>query len=59
VEITHTIEAGFKNPGTLLDPLIRVYLSEKFAAALDDHVKTEFPLLRDRLPQIEPELGAR
>ena len=59
VAITHTIEAGFKGPGTLLDPLIRLYFSEKFAAALDDHVKTEFPLLRDRLPRIKAEVGAR
>jgi uncharacterized protein YndB with AHSA1/START domain len=59
VAITHTIEAGFKGPGRLLDPLIRLYFSEKFAAALDEHVKTEFPLLRDRLPKITPEVGAR
>jgi hypothetical protein len=59
VAITHTIEAGFKGPGRLLDPLIRLYFSRKFAAALDDHVKTEFPLLRDRLPQIKREVGAR
>jgi hypothetical protein len=59
VAITHTIEAGFKGPGRLLDPLIRLYFSTKFAAALDHHVKTEFPLLRDRLPQIKPEDAAR
>ena len=59
VAITHTIEAGFKGPGRPLDPLIRLYFSRKFAAALDDHVKTEFPLLRDRLPQIKAEIGAR
>jgi hypothetical protein len=59
VAITHTIEAGFKGPGRLLDPLIRLYFSRKFAAAMDDHVKTEFPLLRDRLPQIKAEVGAR
>lgn len=59
VAITHTIEAGFKGLGALLDPLIRLYFSDEFVAALDDHVKTEFPLLRDRLPQIKPELGAR
>jgi hypothetical protein len=59
VVITHTIEAGFRGPGRLLDPLIRVYFSNKFAAALDEHVRTEFPLLRDRLPQIKPEGDAR
>ena len=59
VAITHTIEAGFKGPGRLVDPLFRLYFSRKFAAALDDHVKTEFPLLRDRLPQIKADVGAR
>lgn len=59
VAITHTIEAGIKGPGTLLDPLIRLYFSRGFAAALDEHVKTEFPLLRDRLPQMKPELSDR
>ena len=59
VVITHTIEAGFKGPGSLLDPLIRLYFSSKFAAAMDEHVKTEFPLLRDRLPQIKAQVGAR
>ena len=58
VAITHTIEAGFRGPGSLLDPLIRLYLSASFAAGLDDHVKTEFPLLRDRLPIIKAEAGA-
>jgi hypothetical protein len=53
VAITHTIEAGFKGHGRLLDPLIRLYFSRKFAAAMEDHVNTEFPLLRDRLPQIK------
>lgn len=59
VAITHTIEAGFKGPGRLLDPLLRLYFTRKFAAAMGDHVKTEFPLLRDRLPQIKAEVGAR
>jgi hypothetical protein len=58
VAIIHTIEAGFKGPGRLLDPLIGLYFSRKFVAAMDDHVKTEFPLLRDRLPQIKAEAGA-
>ena len=59
VAITHTIEAGFRGPGRLLNPLIRLYFSRKLAAAMDEHVKTEFSLLRDRLPQIKAEVGAR
>jgi hypothetical protein len=50
--ITHTTVAGFRGPGRILDPLWRTYLSKKFARALDEHVRTEFPLLRDRLPEI-------
>jgi hypothetical protein len=56
VAITHTTSAGFRGAGRILDPLVRLYLSKRFARALDDHVRTEFPLLRDRLPQIQAEL---
>jgi hypothetical protein len=59
VAITHTTSAGFRGVGRILDPLVRLYFSREFARALDEHVKTEFPLLRDRLPQIQAELGAR
>jgi hypothetical protein len=57
--ITHTIEAGFDGAGSLLDPLMRLYFSTRFAAAMDDHARTEFPLLRDRLPQIRSGTDAR
>jgi hypothetical protein len=59
VAITHTTSAGFRGAGRILDPLVRLYFSKQFARELDEHVKTEFPLLRDRLPQIQAELGAR
>jgi hypothetical protein len=59
VAITHTIQAGFPGPGRILDPLLRIYFSGRFAQALEDHVRTEFPLLRDRLPDIKSELAAR
>ena len=49
VEITHTVQAGFPGLGRLFDPLLRLFLSPAFARDLDDHVRTEFPLLRDRL----------
>jgi hypothetical protein len=49
VSITHTIQAGFSGPGRILDPLLRIYFSKKFAAAMDAHVRTEFPKLRDML----------
>jgi hypothetical protein len=54
VAITHTITAGWGGVGRLLDPLLRLYLSSDFAAAMDRHVHTEFPLIRDRLhPAVE------
>lgn len=52
VQITHTVQAGFGGAGRLLDPLVALFFSRTFAEALDDHVRTEFPLLRDRLGQI-------
>lgn len=49
VTVRHTINAGWNGPGRLLDPLLGLYFSRGFAAAMDQHVRTEFPLLRDRL----------
>jgi hypothetical protein len=47
--IAHTIRAGFAGAGRILDPLFRTYLSESFIRAMDEHVKSEFPKLRDML----------
>jgi len=49
VAIHHTITAGWTGLGRVLDPLFRLYFSRRFAAAMDEHVRKEFPLLRDRL----------
>ncbi len=49
VRIVHTVEAGLRGPGRVLDPLVGLHFSRSFAAALEEHVRTEFPLLRDRL----------
>ncbi len=51
VAITHTVRAGFRGAGRVLDPALRVLLSRRFANDLDEHVRTEFPLLRDLLRQ--------
>jgi hypothetical protein len=51
VELRHTITAGFRDAGRLLDPLLRRYFSAEFATAMDEHARTEFPLLRDRLAE--------
>jgi hypothetical protein len=59
VAITHTIEAGFRGLGRLLDPLLRLYLSHNFERAMDEHVRTEFPRLRDLLRQADHDALAR
>ena len=57
VEITHTLRAGFRGAGRFLDPLLRLFFSRGFAQALDDHVRTEFPMLRDRLSGVPAATG--
>jgi len=57
VAITHTVRAGFRGAGRVLDPLLKVFLSRRFADDLDEHVRTEFPLLRDLLRQRGPAAG--
>ncbi|WP_370508036.1 hypothetical protein [Mycobacterium sp. SA01] len=49
VDVRHTITAGWTGPGRLLDPLLRMYFSADFTSAMDRHVHTEFPLIRERL----------
>lgn len=40
---------GYEGIGRVFDPVLRLYLSPKFAQAMDEHVRTEFPKLRDML----------
>ena len=47
--VRHTVEAGYQGLGRILDPFLRLYVTPRFAAALDEHVRTEFPKLRDLL----------
>lgn len=49
VTIRHTVTAGWTGVGRLLDPLFGLYFTREFARAMDRHVHTEFPLLRDHL----------
>jgi hypothetical protein len=49
VTVVHTIRAGFSGLGRTLDPLFRLYFSDAFARTMDEHVRTEFPRLRDLL----------
>ena len=55
VTLRHTIRAGFGGPGRVLDPLFRVYFSLRFARDMDEHVRTEFPKLRDLLAGEHPD----
>jgi hypothetical protein len=49
VEITHTLRAGYKGFGRILDPAFRMYFSKKFAEAMDEHARIEFPKLQQLL----------
>jgi hypothetical protein len=49
VALRHTIGVGFGGPGRVLDPLFRTYFSPQFARDMDEHARTEFPMLRDLL----------
>ena len=54
VDIEQSIEAGFSGVGAPLDPVFRLFFPARFAAAKDEHVRTEFPKLRDFLRQEPP-----
>ena len=56
VAITHTMKAGFESAGRLLDVILRVYLSDAFAKAMDEHAKTEFPKLGEMLLSAKPSI---
>lgn len=49
VRISHVIEAGYRGIGAVLDPLLRLWFSGRFAADMEAHVREEFPRLRDLL----------
>jgi hypothetical protein len=55
VRVRHVITAGWTGRARVLDPLWGIYLSRSFAGAMDRHVRTEFPLLRDLLRGGRPE----
>jgi hypothetical protein len=47
--VRHRVEVGCRGVGRVLDRILKLYASDRFAAELDDHVLTEFPMLRDLL----------
>lgn len=54
VRLRHTITAGWSGPARVFDPLWRLYFSRSFAGAMDRHVHTEFPLMRNLLRGCPP-----
>ncbi len=51
VQIEQSIEAGFSGAASGLDPVFRLLFPTRFAAAKDEHVRTEFPKLLDFVRQ--------
>ncbi len=49
VLVTHTIRAGYEGIGSILDVFFRLYLSDRFEKAMDEHAQTEFPKLGELL----------
>ena len=49
VRLRHAVTAGWPGPGRVLDPVLRLWFSASFAAAMEQHVTTEFTLLRTHL----------
>ncbi len=45
VTITHTIQAGYRGMARILDPVLRLYFSDEFEQAMDEHAQAEFPML--------------
>jgi len=49
VEVGHELQIGFKGPGKLLDPFIKLYFNKSFRAALERHCEIEWPKLANYL----------
>ena len=49
VDIIHTITAGYRGIGKMLDPALGLFFSDDFKKEMDEHAQTEFLKLRDML----------
>ena len=49
VIISHTIQAGYEGPGRIFDPFFRIFFNKEFIYSMDEHVRTEFPMLKKML----------
>lgn len=47
VNLTHTIHVGSRGLGRIFDPLWRIFFPKDFSAAMDEHARIEFPMLRE------------
>lgn len=45
VKLMHTLTIGLKGLGTIFDPILKLYCSNKFRKELDVHAQTEFRAL--------------
>lgn len=54
VAISHVVEVGFHGPSRIFDAILRFWFTREFAGALDEHVRTAFPKLRDLLRSQAP-----
>lgn len=52
VLIVHTIKAGFKGMGKLIDPLLRLHLNQRFEKDLAEHAHIEFNKLAEILSRL-------
>jgi hypothetical protein len=56
VTLTHTIRAGFEGIGQIFDPILRLYFTDEFERAMDQHARKEFPVLGDLLRRSRKDL---
>ncbi len=47
--LTHSLQAGYTGIGKMLDPIWRLYFTNEFRRAMDEHATIEFPKLGDML----------
>jgi hypothetical protein len=59
VTIKHTIRAGARGVWRIFDPLLRLFLTPRFCASMDDHARTEFRRLGELLSPGQPQSEAR
>lgn len=57
INIIHIVEAGFHGIGKILDPLLRLYLSDEYEANLNAHAEEEFPKLAAMLAKSRFSIG--